>query len=266
VTAPSPQLEHALNPLVRLLRWLRDRVHGLYRALGLFLVIALALGLGAVWVFAELAEHVVSGGTQRFDDAVLGWINQHASPALDRWALGVTAVGNGATVAVITLVLIAFLWVLEQRGAVLLIVMAVVGADLLQSVLKLAFQRPRPEEFVIQTPFARPVSTSFPSGHATGAIALYLVLGYLLTRLGGKGLAHWVINGFFLLLILGIGLSRMYLGVHYPSDVIAGYLIGFVWVSLCIFGIESVRIIRKRSRQPDMITDPAPPVVAKSST
>jgi undecaprenyl-diphosphatase len=259
VTAPSPQLEAALHPLVRLLRWLRDKVHGIYTALGVFLVVALALGLAAVWGFAALASRVARGATQRFDDAILQWINTHSNPTLDSIALQITAVGNGATVAAITLILIAFLWVLKQRGAVLLLVMSVVGSDLMQLVLKAAFQRPRPEQFVIQTPFARPVSTSFPSGHATGALALYLVLGYLLTRLGGRGPLHWLATVVFGLLIVAIGLSRMYLGVHYPSDVLAGYLIGFVWVSLCIFAIESVRIIRKRARRTEvMITDPPP--------
>jgi len=258
-SAPSNPVDRAHAPIVRALRWLRDRVHGLYTALGLFLTITLVLAFGAVWVFAELASGVMAGATLRFDDAILEWLHRHATSGWDQVALQITDVGNGTSVAVITLVVSAFLWAFRQRGAVLLVIMAVVGADLGQTVLKLVFQRPRPELFVIQTPYARPVSTSFPSGHATGAIALYLVLAYLLDRLGGTRPFRWITNLIAALLILGIGVSRVYLGVHYPSDVVAGYLIGFAWVTLCVFGIESVGIIRKRSRRTEDQVKPAVP-------
>jgi undecaprenyl-diphosphatase len=258
-TPASKPVDRAHAPIVRALRWLRDRVHGLYTALGLFLTIGLVLAFGAIWVFAELAEGVMAGATLRFDDAVLEWLHRHATPWWDAVALQITAVGNGTSVAVISLVVCAFLWGFRQRGAVLLVLMAVIGADLGQSLLKLVFHRPRPELFVIQTPFARPVSASFPSGHATGAIALYLVLAYLLDRIGGTRPFRWITNLVAGLLILGIGVSRVYLGVHYPSDVVAGYLIGFVWVTLCVFGIESVGIIRKRSRRPEDQVKPAVP-------
>ncbi len=247
------------DQIVKLLRWLRDRVHGLYTALGLFLIVALGLALAAVWLFHELAEQVMRGSTQRFDDTVLEWIHGQASPMWDGVAIQITAVGNGTSVAVISLVVCAFLWAFRQRGAILLVVLAVLGADLGQSVLKAVFRRPRPELFVIQTPYARPLSTSFPSGHATGAVALYLILGYLLARMGGSRVFSWIVTVLAAVLVLGIGLSRVYLGVHYPSDVVAGYLMGFGWVTLCIFGIESVGIIRNRSRRPADRTAPAAP-------
>ena len=151
-SAPSNPVDRAHAPIVRALRWLRDRVHGLYTALGLFLTITLVLAFGAVWVFAELASGVMAGATLRFDDAILEWLHRHATSGWDQVALQITDVGNGTSVAVITLVVSAFLWAFRQRGAVLLVIMAVVGADLGQTVLKLVFQRPRPELFVIQTP------------------------------------------------------------------------------------------------------------------
>jgi undecaprenyl-diphosphatase len=259
-TSASPtSVDRAHAPIVRALRWLRDRVHGLYTALGLFLTIALVLAFGAIWIFAKLASGVMAGATLSFDDTVLEWLHRHASAGWDQVALQITAVGNGTSVAVISLVVCAFLWAFRQRGAVLLLIMAVVGADLGQTLLKLVFQRPRPELFVIQTPYARPVSTSFPSGHAMGAIALYLVLAYLLDRLGGSRPFRWITNLAAALLIVGIGASRVYLGVHYPSDVAAGYLVGFVWVTLCVFAIESVGIIRKRSRRVEDQVKPAVP-------
>jgi undecaprenyl-diphosphatase len=235
--------------LVELLRWLVRRVHGLYTALGLVLILSLGSALAAVWAFSELAEQVVRGSTARFDNAVLEGIHRYASPWWDGVALAVTSVGNGMAVAVISLVACAFLWVFRRPKGVLLVAIAVIGADLGQGILKAVFQRPRPELFVIETPFARPMSASFPSGHATGAIALYLVLGYLLAKAGGGRLFRWLVHTIAALLVLAIGLSRVYLGVHYPSDVIAGYLIGFVWVTVCVVGLQAVSVIRARSRQ-----------------
>ncbi|HEX9755292.1 MAG TPA: phosphatase PAP2 family protein [Gemmatimonadales bacterium] len=237
-----------LRPLIRLLRWLATRLHGLYRALGLFLVIALILALGGLWVFAEIAGDVMSGQTARFDEAILQWMHAHGTSSLDKWALQITAIGNGASVIALGLVLCGFLWVLRYRLAVLLLVMGVFGADLGNRVLKSTFDRPRPELFVIDTPHARPTSGSFPSGHATAAMALFLIVAYLLSKLGGRGVFRVASIGLAVALILAIGVSRVYLGVHYPSDVIAGFLFGFVWVNLCIFGLEAVRVIRGRSQ------------------
>lgn len=237
-----------LRPLIRLLQWLVKRLHGIYRALGLLLVVELVLALGGLWVFAELAGRVLEGHTQRFDETILRWMDQHGTPALDKWSLQITAIGNGASVIALGLVLCAFLWVLRYRLAVLLLVMGVFGADLGNRVLKSTFDRPRPELFRIDTPHAQPTSASFPSGHATAAMALFLIVAYLLSQLGGRGWFRVVSIGFAAALILAIGVSRVYLGVHYPSDVIAGFLFGFVWVNLCIFGVEGVRVMRGRSR------------------
>lgn len=241
-------LAGVLRPLIRILRWLATRLHGIYRALGLFLVVALVLALGGLWVFAQVAGEVMQGQTARFDEAILQWIHAHGTPSLDKWALQITAIGNGGTVIVMGLVVCAFLWVLRYRLAVLLLVMGVFGADLGNRVLKSTFDRPRPALFVIDTPHARPTSASFPSGHATAAMAFFLIIAYLLSQLGARGGLRVASIGLATALILAIGVSRVYLGVHYPSDVIAGFLFGFVWVNLCIFGVEAVRVMRGRSR------------------
>jgi membrane-associated phospholipid phosphatase len=224
---------------LRAIRWVAGHANRLYTAYGAFVVISLVLSALSVWIVAELAGKVVEGGAHQIDDAMLRWINQHASAWLDKLALQITAVGNGGTVIVLTLVTSAFLWVARQRLAIILLVSGVLGADLVNRALKVTFDRPRPELFVIETPFARPISASFPSGHATGAIAFYLVVAYLLGRLGGKGWFKVLVNLLAAVLVLAIGASRMYLGVHYPSDVLAGWLIGFIWVTLCILGFQS---------------------------
>jgi undecaprenyl-diphosphatase len=225
---------------LRAVRWAAGHARRLYTAYGAFVVISLVLAVASVWLFAELTEEVVEGGAHQVDDVILRWINQHASSRLDALSLQITAVGNGGTVIVLMLVASAFLWVARQRLAILLLLSGVLGADIVNRVLKTTFDRPRPELFVLETPFARPMSASFPSGHATGAIAFYLVLAYLLGRLGGKGWFRVVANGLAAVLVLAIGASRMYLGVHYPSDVLAGWLIGFIWVTLCILGFQAL--------------------------
>ncbi|MGH7630837.1 MAG: phosphatase PAP2 family protein [Gemmatimonadales bacterium] len=245
----SSSLPDARHVLERPLRWLLAHVHNLYTAVGLLMSLAFGLALAGAWGFAEIAQAVASGETQRVDDAILLWLNSHSSPALDELALQITAVGNGLSVVVIGLVACAFLWAMRERVGVLLLVIAVVGGDLFNRLLKDAFGRPRPELFLLETPFARPVSASFPSGHATASMVLFLVLAYLLARLGGRGAFRWVVIAVAGLLIVLIGLSRLYLGVHYPSDVLAGYVFGFVWAALCAFGIEAVRGLRRGRRQ-----------------
>lgn len=258
-TLPDPR--HLLE---RPLRWLLAHVHNLYTAVGLLMSLAFGLALAGAWGFAAMARAVARGETQRLDDAILLWLNRHATPTLDSVALQITAVGNGLSVTVIGLVACAFLWAMRERVGVLLLLMAVVGGDVFNRVLKDAFGRPRPELFLLETPFARPLSASFPSGHASASMVLYLVLAYLLARLGGRGAFRWIVIAAAGVLIVLIGLSRIYLGVHYPSDVLAGYLFGFVWAAFCAFGIEAVRGLRRgRRKRADGVQPvseaPAPP-------
>ena len=235
------------EPALRLLRWLVRRLHGFYLALGLFLAIALGLMVGAVWLFAELAELVVEGETKAFDESILLWVHGHESATIDAIALQVTVVGNGPVVAMATLLICSFLWVLRYRLAVLTLVAGMLGAGLLQGVLKLVYQRPRPELFVIATPYSRPISASFPSGHALGATVLYLLVTYLLFRFGARAGIRVAALVFGPAMILAIGMTRIYLGVHYPSDVIAGYLIGLAWAAFCVLGSETAQRLLRRS-------------------
>jgi membrane-associated phospholipid phosphatase len=264
----SDQQSHLLpdtrDVLARPLKWLLAHVHNIYTAVGLLMSVAFGLAIAGAWGFAEIAQAVGEGQTQQLDDGILLWLNSHSTPLLDELALQITAVGNGLTVAVIGLVACAFLWSMRERVGVLLLVLAVVGGDTFNRVLKDAFHRPRPELFMLETPYARPVSASFPSGHATASMVLYLVLAYLLVRLGGKGVFRWVVLTVAGLLIVLIGVSRMYLGVHYPSDVLAGYVFGFCWAVFCTFIIEAVRGLRRgRRRQAQGVQPvseaPAPP-------
>jgi undecaprenyl-diphosphatase len=193
---------------------------------GLLLLGALLIAATALFVFAWLAEETLEGDIEKFDTFVRTAVHQHATPGLTRLMQGFSFLGSVAAVSVLCLVAICvFLYFRRARLAVLLgITMAGVGA--LDVTLKLAFHRPRPVAFF----GAPPSSYSFPSGHALGSFCFYGILAAILaSRARGWG-AKWCIWTAAVLLIGAIGFSRIYLGVHYPSDVIAGYCAGAVWV------------------------------------
>jgi undecaprenyl-diphosphatase len=230
--------------LYRLLRWVGTHVRGFHGAVGTVMLLALAAMLAATAAFAELAEWVGEGKTQAFDTSVLVRVHRYASPALDRAALEITALGAGLVVVMLLGVASVLLWISRHRYSVLLLWVAVVGATLLNTVMKAVYDRPRPSVFPWRTPYAE--AASFPSGHSTTAVAAYATLAYLVARLSPTRRLKWATIGVAVVVILLIGLSRVYLGVHYPSDVLAGFLSGFVWAVFCALGIEVLRYFRRR--------------------
>jgi phosphatidylglycerophosphatase B len=194
--------------------------------LGAFLVAAAAL-----FIFGWLAEEMLEGDTQRFDSFIRAAIHQHSTPGLTRLMMGFSFIGSVATVGVLCVVILsAFLYFRQVRLAALLGI-TMMGMAALDFLLKLAFHRPRPVAFFGPSPS----SYSFPSGHAFGALCFYGVLAAIFAaRTPGKAAKSciWIVAA---VLIAMIGLSRIYLGVHYPSDVIAGYCAGAVWVAAVAF-------------------------------
>lgn len=218
---------------------LRVRPAGRAGPAGVLPAVGLLLSLAGPWALFVLTGGVTAGRTFGADERVLLWINTRATPALDRVALEVTALGEGLVVGAIALVAGTLLWLLGQRAYAALLAAAVGGAWVIYPLLKQLFGRPRPQLFAWRTHDV--ASSSFPSGHATLSMALLVVLAYIAHRLSGRrrtGLAAVLMAGAAVLLI---GLSRIYLGVHYPSDVIAGYLLGFTWAASCALAVESRR-------------------------
>jgi undecaprenyl-diphosphatase len=199
----------------------------------LALLAAILVLAGGLWGFISIAEEVGEGETDEFDRAVILWLRNPADlsdPLGPRWfeevVRDVTALGSGIVLAFMTLAVIGFLLLIRKHGAALLVFAAVLGGSLLGDLLKLLFERPRPD----LVPHGADVYTmSFPSNHAMGAAVTYLTLGALLARLQ---VARRV-KGYFLaisvILTLMVGLSRIYLGVHWPTDVLAGWSVGAAW-------------------------------------
>ena len=151
----------------------------------------------------------------------------------------ITALGGVTVTTLMTLVAAGFLVLSGKRHAALFVVVSIAGAALLSSGIKLGFERPRPD----LVPHGVEVYTaSFPSGHATGAAATYLTLGALLARFQSRRRLKVYLLSLAVLLTVLIGLSRLYLGVHWPSDVLAGWTLGASWALLCwlVAGSSSV--------------------------
>lgn len=224
--------------------WLAPHVRGLYSAVGLFLLVGLALAVAAVWGFAELAESVLEGATLRLDHRVLLWIDGFATPWLDVAALELTSLGSPVVIATLVFLAGTFLWSTHRRACALLLWAAATGGVVLNLALKLAFERPRPQVFEWRAHYA--ASYSFPSGHAMASMIIYVTLVYILAELNPpsplKRLAVAVAVGIIAL----VGLSRLYLGVHYPTDILAGYAVGFAWAMFCAFNLRVIAYLRNR--------------------
>jgi undecaprenyl-diphosphatase len=198
---------------------------------GFLLLGGLLIAATALFVFGWLAEEMLEGDTQKFDTFVRAAVHQHATPALTGFMMGVSFLGSVAVVTTLCLVAVSvFLYFRQARTAALLAV-TMAGMAALDVALKLAFHRHRPVAYFGPTP----ATYSFPSGHAMGSVCFYGVLAAILAARARGKVGKWCIWAGAVLLIGMIGYSRIYLGVHYPSDVIAGYCAGAVWVGAVVF-------------------------------
>jgi undecaprenyl-diphosphatase len=183
---------------------------------------------GALVLFSWLAREVALGDKLRFDAAVRDTVHSWASPRLTYAMRGITELGSPTVLLAITGFLIWRLTREGRRRVAVLLVVAGCGAEILDQLLKLLFHRPRPDAFF---GYPQPASFSFPSGHAISAACFYGVMAALIAaRIESRLIkaAVWIVAA----LLAGlIGLSRIYLGVHYPSDVVAGYAAAVVWVA-----------------------------------
>jgi len=188
--------------------------------------VSLGLPIAPLVLFSCLADQVLRKHTDRFDDTVRSVIHDFASPGLTAVMRFVTNLGDWQVVMTATLCLFAYLWYRRDNTHILVALVTMMGAGILDASLKLAFHRTRPDPFFIP----KPSTYSFPSGHALISLCFYgLVAGTLAHDMDAKWqrILTWSVAS---LLIAMIGLSRVYLGVHWPSDVIAGYAAALIWM------------------------------------
>ena len=235
--APTRTAGSALAALAGKLRTAGlSRAKALHAALGLYLTVGLVLAMLLIWAFAALADEVLEGDTEAFDRGILTWIHAHGTPWLDRSAIELTALGSTVVLWVIGLGLSVLLWNLGKHRYVAMIWLASTGSLVLNQTLKAAFGRSRPDVFEWLVDVGH---LSFPSGHAMNSMVFYTVAAYAIGHQVGPGPARTGTYAFAALLIAMIGFTRMYLGVHYPSDVLAGFAVGYAWAILCAIVTEA---------------------------
>lgn len=260
-TEPPAALRLRSDPVVDALDTLFNRAGSVLGALGIFLVAGVIVAGIGTWVFTELAEYVMAGGTQAFDEAVLRWVSTHHSPGVNEAMLEITALGTTTVVMMIVGVAALFLTLTRHKYSALLLLVATAGGSLLDLVLKLRFDRPRPHVFTWGT---QVFSSSFPSGHAMSAAIVYSTVAYLAARLQKRMWARWLTMFLAAVVIVLICSSRVYLGVHYPSDVLAGVVIGLSWAAFCMATLEGIQRFSQR-KAPQIKEDEAPAPVAEKS-
>jgi undecaprenyl-diphosphatase len=235
-------------------RWIAGHARNAYTAFGLFLVAGAAVAIACTWAFTQIAGHVRSGATQRFDDAVMHFVAAHQYPLLESFMIEVTMLGTGLVVTVIVLIAGMFLWLNQHKHSALLLLAATVGGIGLNWLLKAGFSRPRPQIFEWGT---HALSSSFPSGHAMSSAIVYSTVAYLAARLQRNHGSRILTMSFAALLVALICASRLYLGVHYPSDVLAGVTIGLAWAGFCMAVLEMTQLYARRNA-PEMLKDEKP--------
>lgn len=201
----------------------------------------LVVGLGAcllLFAFIRLAGAVMEGDTQALDMRILVALRDAADPAdpvgppwLEAALLDLTAIGSPTVLGLVVLAVAGFLVLQGRYRTAVVLIVALASAGLLNEALKGTFGRPRPTV----VPHLRAVmsSTSFPSGHAMQSAIIYLTLGAMLTRLANRRVTKIYCMATAAFVTFLVGVSRVYLGVHYPTDVVGGWIFGFAWASIC---------------------------------
>lgn len=195
------------------------------------------LVLLAVWGFALVADEVVEGETRAVDEWILEhvrteWVVSEESP-IAHLAENITALGGTPVLVLVTGGVLGFLLLRRQFGLTAYLAVVTVGGSLIAFFLKFVFDRPRP---TIVEPLDPVHTASFPSGHAMSAAFVYLTLGAVIAAEQARRSVKIYVLGIALLLAVLVGISRVMLAVHYPTDVIAGWMAGLAWALICWIG------------------------------
>lgn len=207
---------------------------------------AVLVVIGTLWAFLEIADEVMEGETRAADMAILYALREGGDPGnpvgprwLEEAFRDITALGSGAVLILVVLAVSGFLILRGQINGLVLLLAASLGGSMLTTSLKGFFGRPRPE-FAAHS--VEELSYSFPSGHSLMSAVVYLSTGALLASLA-RHRGHKVYILAVAMALSGlVGASRIYLGVHYPTDVAAGWTIGLAWAALCWIAAEVLKV------------------------
>jgi undecaprenyl-diphosphatase len=235
MTRKAALKDRLVDRAIRFFHWMRDHNN-------LLLLIVAFLIIGGTWAFIEIADEVVEGDTQAFDewavralrmpdpDAPAGAPKVPIGPKwLRELGRDMTALGGVAVLMLVTVVVAGYLLMVRKYHAMGFVLIATIGGLMVSTALKRFFDRPRPDV----EHYSHVYSSSFPSGHSMLSAVVYLTLGSLLTRLVPHRHLKVYIIVVALFVTFLVGLSRVYMGVHYPTDVLAGWAAGLAWAMLC---------------------------------
>ncbi len=202
-------------------------------ALGSILFLGMILAIASLFIFGWLADEMIEGDTRRFDDTVRAFVHDFATPVLTSVMQLASFLGSTLFLIIFGVIIVIALYLRKHHHGAILFTITTVGASVLLTLLKLAFRRARPEPFFDTI---LPVSYSFPSGHSLASFCFYGALAAILSA-RTDNLYLQILTWFSAAaMILLIGISRIYLGVHHPSDVVAGYIVGLIWVVTIAIG------------------------------
>ncbi|RYD37645.1 MAG: phosphatase PAP2 family protein [Verrucomicrobiaceae bacterium] len=202
---------------------------------------------GSLWMFSEISDEIGSDDTHGFDRAVLMSMREPGDPSdpigpvkIEEMGRDLTALGGFTILTGLTVSSVGIAWVMRKRRLAGIIAVAVTGGMILTTFVKQGFDRPRPDlvpHGVVVT------NASFPSGHAMMAAVVYLTLGLLLARIQPLRPLRIYLVSLSVVITLLVGVSRVYLGVHWPTDVLAGWTLGSAWA--LAFWLIAIRLDRR---------------------
>jgi membrane-associated phospholipid phosphatase len=205
------------------------------RAFGLPLLAGLLVLALSLWAFAEIVDEQIVEGETRTDERLAEWLHGRATDPFTDVFRAITRAGNFTTLLAVTLLAVGIFWRRRKRTDAVFVALAFLGAQVLSTGMKLGFRRDRP---FFPDPLATESTFSFPSGHALVSLAVYGSIALVLARHLSTRARRAVLLGVTALLVLAIGFSRLYLGVHFLSDVLAGYAAGVAWLALLYVALE----------------------------
>jgi undecaprenyl-diphosphatase len=223
--------------LGRWLDWFGDHRLGL--------LAALLLCVAGSWCFIAVADEVFEGDTKTFDDWMITVLRDSddladpiGPPWLEEIGRDLTALGGVVVLTLMCLAIAGFLWLSRKRREVCLLAVATLGGVVIASILKVSFDRPRPD---LVPHLSHVESSSFPSGHSMMSAIVYLTLGTVAAEVVTTKRLKFYCLAVAITIVLLVGVSRVYLGVHYPTDVLAGWSAGLVWAIFCWSAMRLLR-------------------------
>jgi undecaprenyl-diphosphatase len=219
------------------MRGLLERMTAFWHA-EIWLLVSVFIVAALLLAFGFIADEVMEGSTTALDQTIILLFRSGSDnlsgpigpPWVREMARDITALGSVAVLGIMSFVVVAYLLLARSRAEAFLVLVAVLGGVAINSLLKLQFARPRPDLFV---PAAKVFTASFPSGHAALSAITYMTLAALLARMTVDRRLRYYFVAVAVALTFMIGVSRVYLGVHYPTDVLAGWCLGSAWALIC---------------------------------